>query len=95
MRWNKTAFTSKLSTAYNKQMIEYSIKKKNCAGLPVYKTDGKTIISEVSMNFTTCFIYIVGLSLGKAVQVILQYLAINGGFNIPIKHTVISKEVNR
>ena len=37
----------------------------------------------------------IGLPLGKAVQVILQNLAINGGFNIPIKHTIISKEANR
>ena len=37
----------------------------------------------------------IGLPLGKAVQVILQNLAINGGFYIPIKHTFISKEANR
>ena len=37
----------------------------------------------------------IGLLLGKAVQVILQNLAINGGFYIPIKHTIISKEANR
>ena len=37
----------------------------------------------------------IGLPLGKAVQVILQNLAINGGFHIPIKHTIISKEANR
>ena len=34
----------------------------------------------------------IGLPLGKGVQVILHNLAINGGFNIPIKHTIISKE---
>ena len=37
----------------------------------------------------------VGLPLGKAVQVILQNLAINGGLYIPIKHTIISKEAKR
>ena len=37
----------------------------------------------------------IGLPLGKAVQVIMQNLAINGGFNIPIKHTIIGKEANR
>ena len=34
----------------------------------------------------------IGLPLGNAVQVILQNLAINGGFYIPIKHTIIIKE---
>ena len=33
----------------------------------------------------------IGLPLGKAVQVILQNLAINGCFYIPIKYTIISK----
>ena len=33
----------------------------------------------------------IGLPLGKAVQVILQNLAIYGGFNIPIKHTILNK----
>ena len=37
----------------------------------------------------------IGLPLDKAVQVILQNLAIIGGFNISIKHTIISKEANR
>ena len=41
------------------------------------------------------FHFPIGLPLGKAVQVILQNLAINGGFNIPIKHTIFSKEANR
>ena len=36
----------------------------------------------------------IGLPLSKAVQVILQNLAINGGFYVPIKHTTISKEAN-
>ena len=33
----------------------------------------------------------IGLPPGRAVQVILQILAINGGFYIPIKHTIICK----
>ena len=37
----------------------------------------------------------IGLPLGKAVQVILQNLATNGGFYISIKHTIIFKEANR
>ena len=37
----------------------------------------------------------IGLPLGKAVQVILQNLAINREFNIPIQHIIISKEANR
>ena len=40
------------------------------------------------------FHLLIGLRLGKAVQVILQNLAINEGFNIPIKHTK-KQEANR
>ena len=37
----------------------------------------------------------VSLPLCEAIQVILQDLAINGGFYIPIQNTIISKETNR
>ena len=36
-----------------------------------------------------------GLPLCKAVQVILQDLAVNGGFYTPLQNTIISKEMNR
>ena len=41
------------------------------------------------------FHLLIGLLLGKAVQVILKKLAILGVFYIPIKHTIIRKEANR
>ena len=37
----------------------------------------------------------IGLTLYKAVHVILQDLAIHRGFYIPIQHTIISKKANR
>ena len=37
----------------------------------------------------------IGLSMCEAVQVILDDLAILGGYYIPIQHTNISKKVNR